>query len=111
MTAATSGTLGPERRTMPTPPRPGGVAAATMVSVRVIWAGPKATAGDTRKGSGAGVGGTSRAAQRSGSGSFRRHGRLDAPVDVPLLRNRQDGVGHPVEHQSRREKRERGRHG
>src|SRR5205823_12913703 len=30
--------LGPETRTMPTPPRPGGVAAATMVSLRVIWA-------------------------------------------------------------------------
>jgi len=30
------GTFGPERRTIPMPPRPGGVAAATMVSVRVI---------------------------------------------------------------------------
>ena len=30
------GTCGPEMRTMPMPPRPGGVAAATMVSVRVM---------------------------------------------------------------------------
>ena len=30
--AAISGVLGPETRTMPTPPRPAGVAAATMVS-------------------------------------------------------------------------------
>ena len=30
------GTFGPEMRTMPMPPRPGGVAAATMVSVRVM---------------------------------------------------------------------------
>src|SRR3981081_4832733 len=39
MPAAPSGTLGPEMRTSPTPPRPGGVAAATMVSVRVMLAG------------------------------------------------------------------------
>ena len=34
--AAICGTFGPETRTMPIPPRPGGVAAATMVSVRVM---------------------------------------------------------------------------
>ena len=38
MIAAISGAFGPERRTIPMPPRPGGVAAATMVSVRVMAA-------------------------------------------------------------------------
>ena len=33
------GTAGPETRTTPMPPRPGGVAAATMVSVSVKVAG------------------------------------------------------------------------
>jgi hypothetical protein len=36
MTAPISGVFGPEIRTIPMPPRPGGVAAATMVSMRVI---------------------------------------------------------------------------
>src|SRR3569833_207206 len=35
MMAANSGVLGPETRTIPTPPRPGGGAAATMGSARV----------------------------------------------------------------------------
>src|SRR6185312_7876325 len=35
-TAAISGTRGPETRTIPIPPLPGGVAAATMVSVRLM---------------------------------------------------------------------------
>src|SRR5689334_2689059 len=37
MTAAISGVFGPETRTMPTLPRPGGVALATIVSVRVMF--------------------------------------------------------------------------
>ena len=44
MIAASSGAFGPEMRTIPKPPRPGGVAAATMVSVRVMWAATKASA-------------------------------------------------------------------
>src|SRR2546423_6428072 len=94
MTAATSGTLGPETRTMPTPPRPGGVAAATMVSVRVMLVGrAKATAEDARKGSGALVRGAGRAAR---SGSSRRRGRLDAAGYVSLVGGRHPRVVPPA---------------
>ena len=59
-------TFGPERRTMPMPPRPGGVAAATMVSVRVM---------------------THRAGQAASAAFLRAAAAaLDAAVDVPLLR-------------------------
>src|SRR5262249_19017972 len=87
ITAAISGTFGPDTRTIPTPPRPGGVAAATIVStlpmarhfrcLLVLFAGGFC---------------------------------CDAAIDVPLLRDRQNGVRNPVQHQPCGEKREHERH-
>src|SRR5687768_10401830 len=76
MTAAISGALGPETRTMPIPPRPGGVAAATMVSARVI-------------------------VQRLSAFPA----GLNPPIDIPLLRDGQHGIGDPIKHQPRRKER------
>src|SRR5580698_3437681 len=70
---------GPESRTMPTPPRPGGVAAATMVSASLMASA--ATCAVRR------------------SALARRRGR-DPPVDVPLLQYAQAGVGDVVQHQA-----------
>src|SRR5690349_5616841 len=49
-TAAISGVFGPEMRTIPTLPRPGGVAAATMVSIRVMLARGYACGADQKRG-------------------------------------------------------------
>src|SRR5690606_8278243 len=70
---------GPEARTMPTPPWPGGVATAQMVSSHPVIGTP------------------------SGLGLF---APLDAAGDQPLLANGKDVVGHPVQHQASREEHE-----
>src|SRR3569833_686020 len=131
-TAAISGTFGPETRTMPTPPRPGGVAVATIVSTlpmraylrlcarhvrprrealhltrailrtwlrlnrqRSAAAGPD---GKRAKASGPGVGACKKPAPKPTS-VFTLGGLCcNAAVDIPLLRDGQDRVRHPVEH-------------
>src|SRR6185369_4609781 len=81
---AMAGTIVPDTRTIATPPRPGGVAAATMVSVDRIPAAAALVADGLR--------------------------RRDAPVDVPLLRDGQQRVHHVVQHQARWEEGEGHRH-
>src|SRR6056297_2766302 len=80
--SASAGTNGPDRRTMPTPPGPGGVAIAQMVSV---------------------IGGR-RAPRASGPGP--RFLGVDLAKDVPLLAQRDTTVGRPVQHQPGREESE-----
>src|SRR5262245_3367228 len=97
--AAISGVLGPETRTTPTPPRPGGVAAATMVSG---WLMREAAA--PHRGAPESTFPRARAA-RGKLLTARLVFRRDLPVDVPLLEDRQPGVRNPVEHEARREQR------
>src|SRR5678815_5432528 len=70
---AMRGTAGPETRTTPIPPRPAGVAIAAMV-----W-------------------------RTTSSLGMCRLVAIEHPLDLPLLRDREDVVHEPVEHQSRRE--------
>src|SRR5260221_10495645 len=73
---AIRGTSGPETRTTPIPPRPAGVAIAAIVS------------------------------RATSSLGMRRLVAVEHSLDLPLLRDREDVVHEPVEHQPRREKEE-----
>src|SRR6266513_6503157 len=75
--AAMRGTAGPDRRTMPMPPRPAGVATAAMVS---------------------------RASSSLGMGRFVA---VEHALDLPLLSNRKDVVHQPVQHQAGGEEEEK----
>src|SRR5262245_22188094 len=70
---ATRRTPGPDTRTTPIPPRPDGVAIAAIVS------------------------------RATSSLGMRRLVAVEHALDLPLLRDRQDVVDQPVQHQSRRE--------
>src|SRR5438128_11912163 len=70
-------TSGPETRTMPMPPRPGGVATAAIVS---------------RAGSPLGMG---------------RLAAIEQALNLPLLQDGKDVVHQPVEHQAGREEEEK----
>src|SRR5262245_54944526 len=74
--APTTAARDPEMRTMPMPPRPGGVAIAAMVS--------RATGTESLPG-------------RS-SLAMRRLVPVEHALDVPLLGDREDVVDQPVEH-------------
>src|SRR5688572_25018565 len=90
--AAISGVFGPETRTTPTPPRPGAVAAATMVSGWLIRSRHKREPESNPV-----------VARRSASGFNLGLLALELTVDVPLLEDRQTRVRDPVQHETRRE--------
>src|SRR3972149_3945607 len=74
---AISGTFGPLTRTIPMPPRPGGVATAATVAGTISPPG------------------------------MGRLVAVEHALDLPLLKDREDIVDQPVKHQSGREKEEK----
>src|SRR4051812_14118366 len=97
---------GPDKRTMPIPPRPGGVATATITSLYsrfIVGSGPLCEASRD-------VSAESLArrpsAPRRGGGCLGLGFRFEHPVDVPLLRDREDVLHEPVQDQPGREEHE-----
>src|SRR5690554_3984506 len=112
---ATCRAAGPDTRTMPTPPWPGGVAMAAMVSAW-YWRLIEGSCGSNLvRTAGGRTGLGARTAKRPEIGAFAWmpagrsvfcRGAFDLPGNVPLLRDRQDVVDHPVQHQTGREPQE-----
>src|SRR5690554_130336 len=100
---------------MPTPPWPGGVAMAAMVSAW-YWRLIEGSCGSNLvRTAGGRTGLGARTAKRPEIGAFAWmpagrsvfcRGASDLPGNVPLLRDRQDVVDHPVQHQTGREPQE-----